>query len=285
MKDVLDFREIVLEAIQKARFQVPVFNPIAIKIQRLVASDAETRDIVQTIKLDSTLCARVLEAVNSSFYGLAVKMKTIEDAIGYMGTQQTGEVVVTASLSHNFISNDRQLQPMMTLLWKHSLCCGLAAQWVASRCSKSLSPEAFIAGVLHDFGKLRLLSAIESIKRDRRLSLPPLTDRLILDTFEALHPTQGYQLLRQMKVPEEYGLVARDHHLPAEEVPSMNELLMVVKYANEVCRTIGLTLHPEDRRGVLEMETWRNRLKVSPEAALDLTTYLRAKMRLPAVPS
>lgn len=285
MRQEIDFRELILQEIQKGKLRMPVLNPIALKIRQLVANEADIQEIVQTIKLDSTLCASVLEAVNSAYYGLEIKRKTIEDAISFLGIKATGEVVVTATLSRSFVTTDTQLQPVMALLWKHNLCCALAAQWVASRYAKRVVAEAFIGGILHDFGKLRVLSAIERIKVTRKHALPPLSSSVILEAMDALHTTQGFHLLKEMNLPEEYCLVARDHHMASERVPAANTLLMVVRYADCVCGTLGVTLNTNPTDLTNEARRIGEQMAISEADATELIAYLGKRMRLPSVAS
>ena len=225
MQKEIDFGDIVLSIIDGGKVATPVFNPIALKVQQLIARDPEISEIIEMVSLDSKLSAAVLQAVNSPFYGLGVKKQTVSDAIHYLGIKESGNVVVSAALSNNFSSKDKQIQPYMLQLWKHHLGCAIGTQWLSNTFQKDLNSKAFLAGMLHDFGKLMLLSAIEKAGKDRSLGLPPLTNRLIYETLSMLHAEQGFKILTEMHLPEDYCEVARDHHLPYAQIDKANSAI------------------------------------------------------------
>ncbi len=161
METDIDFGRILTEILESGKVPLPVFNPIAIKVQQLIKGNPDLGKISELVSMDSKLSAAVLQTVNSPFYGLTSKKKTVADAINYLGLDESGNVVVSASLSGNFVSKDEKLQHYMAKLWKHNLACAIACQWLAKEMNNEISAMAFLSGMLHDFGKLTLLAAIE----------------------------------------------------------------------------------------------------------------------------
>lgn len=280
MEKEMDFGDIVLDVIHEGKTPLPVFNPIAIKVQQLVERKPDLSEIIDTVSVDSKLSAAVLQAVNSPFYGLGVKKKTVSDAIYYLGLEESGNVVVSAALSGNFSSKDKQMQPYMAKLWKHNLGCAIGCQWLSNSLEKEMNSTAFLAGMLHDFGKLTLLSAIEKVKRDKRLSLIPITDRLICETLSKLHTEQGFRTLTKMNLPEEYCVVARDHHLPQEHLEKEDRLLVFVRTADMICNEVGLGVSED-----VENMEWREVegqafLGLEQEIIEECKAYTKEKMRI-----
>jgi HD-like signal output (HDOD) protein len=280
MEREIDFGNIVLGIIEKGKIPAPVFNPIAIKIQQLVATGPEIGEIVEMVSLDSKLSASVLQTVNSPFYGLITKKKTVADAITHLGVKESGNVVTSATLSKNFTSNDKQMQPFMLQLWRHNLGCAIGTQWLCNIVHEELSAQAFLAGLLHDFGKLILLSAIEKAKKDRTLGLPPLTNQLIYETLSKFHADQGFNLLEEMKLPQEYCSVARDHHLTYKNIDKKNVLLNLVQIANMVCKEVGIGMSIDDLETDLLETNEAKLLGLRKETSEKLKEYMKMKMRI-----
>jgi HD-like signal output (HDOD) protein len=130
----------------------------------------------------------------------------------------------------------------MKKLWQHSAGCALAANWLAKRCKfADLSSHAFFAGLLHDVGKLFVLMVIEQVKRKN--TTLAMTNALFLEALDTLHTKQGFSLMQQWHMPEQYCLIVRDHHEP--DVDAKNYLLLIVRLADMACHKLGITLNPE----------------------------------------
>ena len=276
----MDFGDVVLGIIHDGKTKLPVFNPIAIKVQQMVERKPDLSEIIDAVSVDSKLSAAVLQAVNSPFYGLGIKKKTVSDAIHYLGLEESGNVVISAALSGNFASKDKQIQPYMAKLWKHNLGCAIGCQWLSKNHEKALNPRAFLAGMLHDFGKLILLSGIERARRDKRLAHVPITDRLISETLCRLHAEQGFITLTKMHLPEEYCVVARDHHFSQDCVDKGDHLLAFVRAADMICNEVGLCVS-EDVENTGPGEVGGGTfLGLEKEILDECRIYIKEKMRL-----
>ena len=280
MEKEMDFGDVVLGIIRDGKTKLPVFNPIAIKVQQLIERRPDLGEIIDAVSVDSKLSAAVLQAVNSPFYGLGVKKKTVGDAIHYLGLEESGNVVVSAALSGNFASRDKQMQPYMAKLWKHNLGCAIGCQWLSNNHEKELNSRAFLAGMLHDFGKLTLLSGIEKARRDKRLAHVPITDRLISETLYRLHAEQGFITLTKMNLPEEYCAVARDHHFPQESLDKGDRLLVFVRAADMICNEVGLCVSGEAENMEGSELGGGSFLGLGKEILDECAAYIKEKMRL-----
>lgn len=278
METDIDFRIIVAEILDSGKIPLPVFNPIAIKVQQVIKSNPDLSKIVELVSMDSKLSAAVLQTVNSPFYGLTTKKKTVADAINYLGLEESGNVVVSAALSGNFASKDEQLQPYMAKLWKHNLGCAIACQWIAKENNGDISSMAFLSGMLHDFGKLTLLSAIGRAKRHKKMAQLPITDHLVAQTFAKFHTDEGYRTLGKMHLPEEYCFVARDHHLPYTDMDDPNGLLPLTRTADLLTKEIGLcaTEDPMERMDIDQ----QGGSAFNAETLVECRQYITQKMRL-----
>ena len=236
--------------------KLPAFNATALRIQREVAKEEpDSRLIEKLIVSDQSLTGEVLRVSNSSFYKGLTQVATVRDAIIRMGNIEVSNIVSMVALQHNFRSKNQNIHKIMEKLWRHSVGCAIGANWLARQTGfQALAHETFIAGLLHDVGKLYVLKVLDDMKATGEIKNLP-SDRVIDELMQQLHTDQGYAIMTHWNLPEKYCRVARDHHLT--EIGGNNALLVMVRMANQVCHKMGIGLI-EDPSIVL-MET--------PEAA------------------
>lgn len=223
------------------KVKLPVFNATALRIQKEVAKDEpDSRLIEKLIVSDQSLTGEVLSVSNSSFYKGLTQVATVRDAIIRMGNIEVSNIVSLVALQQNFQSKNPILHRIMGKLWRHSVGCAIGANWLARETGfQDLAHETFIAGLLHDVGKLYVLKVVDEMKASREIQDLP-SDTVIDELMRQLHTEQGYTLMLQWNLPESYCRVARDHHL--EELDANNFVLLLVRLANHVCHKMGIGL-------------------------------------------
>jgi HD-like signal output (HDOD) protein len=250
--------------------KLPAFNATALRIQKEVAKEEpDSRLIEKLIVSDQSLTGEVLRVSNSSFYKGLNQVATVRDAIIRMGNIEVSNIVSMVALQHNFTSKNQTIHKIMGKLWRHSVGCAIGANWLARESGfQVLAHETFIAGLLHDVGKLYVLKVVDDMKASGEIKKLP-SDTVIDELMQQLHTDQGYTIMTNWNLPEKYCRVARDHHLA--ELNGNNFLLILVRMANQVCHKMGIGLI-EDPSIVL-MET--------PEAAqLQLSEMVLARMEV-----
>ena len=223
------------------KVKLPAFNATALRIQKEVAkAEPDSRLIEKLIVSDQSLTGEVLSVSNSSFYKGLTQVATVRDAIIRMGNIEVSNIVSLVALQHNFQSKIPAMHKIMGKLWRHSVGCAIGANWLARQTGfQALAHETFIAGLLHDVGKLYVLKVVDDMKASSEIeNLPPNT--VIDELMQQLHTEQGYALMAQWNMPEKYCQVARDHHLA--EFDGSNFLLVLVRLANQVCHKMGIGL-------------------------------------------
>ncbi|MCP5052360.1 MAG: HDOD domain-containing protein [bacterium] len=192
----------------------PLLPTIAGSIMQISSNpDASLADMKKVIETDSAMVVEVLKLANSPFFGFRRRVATLEHAISLVGMSEIKNLVLARSMFQVFRSAPG-FDPMT--LWRHSFYCGLAAKVVAP--PLSLDPnELFVAGLIHDIGKLIIYMELD------RGSIEELeADRLsIIDTTrkeEAMvgigHDQLGLRLLRKWMFPGALTAAAGYHHQP-----------------------------------------------------------------------
>jgi|LNFM01.1.fsa_nt_gb putative nucleotidyltransferase with HDIG domain len=234
----------ISERLQAEDFELPVYSPIAARVQTLASNpNTELEQLEKVLLHDATLSAEILRLANSSFFAGLNKIETVRAAITRLGFQQIVSLAVVCAQREQFRSGDRELAGWIGQLWRHSLACAVAGKWIAERCGyRERASEVFLAGLFHDIGKLVLFKAIEDC-RARQLIQAGLPNALLLEIVGALHAEQGALLLERWQLPPLYVDIARQHAAP--EPDELNPIGLMVRLANLTCLKLGLDLRHE----------------------------------------
>lgn len=241
--------EIIKSQIRKEE-SLPVLSPKAMKLQQeIIKPDPDFKTVIQQIQTDPTLTSQVLKAANSPFYRGLGEVETIKDAVLRLGQNEMVNLVMQAIHRQNFTSDQKEIKNYQNQLWSHSMACAIGSLWLARHLSMvHLVPKAFIAGLLHDMGKLYLLTALERLLKNKTAAVKP-TPELMERIMDSLHAEMGYALLLKWNLPETYRIIARDHH--TEKYDHSNLLLLIVRVANEVCLKMERNDPTEDLSGIV----------------------------------
>ncbi|MDD2734928.1 MAG: HDOD domain-containing protein [Desulfuromonadaceae bacterium] len=236
--------ETVRRLLASQPIELPIFHPVALKLQRMLTNYDFTVDEVSLVASeDMSLASQMLKIANSPMYMGRSKVATIKEAVIRLGAQQVINLVIAASQASAHSSSNPALDRYMKEMWLHSHGCALGGRWLAHSCGmRGVADETYLAGLLHDVGKLYLLKSIENLVTAGVIhSL--FDDELIMEIFEAMHVEQGYRMMQHWNFPDMYCEVVRDHH--AEEWDTVNKMLAIVRFVNMACRRIGLGLKHE----------------------------------------
>ncbi len=150
--------------IRDAARQLQPLTPCARELMRLAEDQSATIDqALAVIQSDAVLATQLLKTANSSFFGLSRRISTIRDAAVMLGLHGVRNVAVAASL---LCAADRCRIPNCLLqprrLNQHLLGVAMAARSLAMSHQPDLADSAFLAGLLHDLGRLLMLKAFPS---------------------------------------------------------------------------------------------------------------------------
>ena len=109
------------------------------------------------IEKDPDLAARLLRLGNSAFFGFAHRLETVAEALSLIGIRQVLDIIEAS----NVIDAFEGVSPKhvnMESFWKHSLACGIGARCLAVAGQLPAPEKFFVAGLLHDLGRLVLFS-------------------------------------------------------------------------------------------------------------------------------
>ncbi|MCK9296013.1 MAG: HDOD domain-containing protein [Desulfobulbaceae bacterium] len=281
MKKSQSLIEQINEFVLQENFQLPVFNDIAMRILKMARhEDFDIREMSNLIYQDQVLVAEVLKAANSPFFGGLSVISTVKDAIIRLGSRQVSDLVLIASERIQYRATDKKLNKLLGKLWKHSVACAIASQWLARRLNyHEKDNEAFIGGLLHDIGKLFLLRVIDTMQESKEVSFA-ISYELSYELINSFHAEQGYKLLSQWNLPQIYCEIARDHHRP--EFDHENIPLLLVRLTNQACDKLGIGMK-HDPSIVLFSTPEASALRLKELVLAELEVMLEDTMQIAAV--
>lgn len=200
-------------------------------LQLLNDDEASIHDVGHLIASDIAMTAKVLQLVNSAFFGLCRRIHSAEEAAVFIGIDTLKGLVLSlqafAALSVDGIS-DQYVDEM----WRHAVTTAAFARSVAmcETKDKELINSAFTAGMLHDIGRLLLmdnmpkkyLRYVECLSRDTEAEIK--LERII---FGATHQEIGAYLLNTWGLPNSIVDPVLFHHNPPQRVEGFSPTVAV----------------------------------------------------------
>jgi len=120
--------------------------------------DASLRDVAAIVETDVGLCARILQLVNSSFFGLGRKISNLQSAVSYLGINTIKNLSLSVDVFRTLKEFPRRLCRRVEILQDHALLSSAIARRIVE--DKPLADEVFVASLLHDVGQLVLITRI-----------------------------------------------------------------------------------------------------------------------------
>jgi putative nucleotidyltransferase with HDIG domain len=208
------------DIISKVKNLPPVSQAALKLVSLLEQASISNDDVVQVIRCDNVLTAKLLRACNSPYFGLAEPVATVDQAVLILGHQQILHIVLTLAFGNTMIVTLPAYAAEASALWQHSLVTATAAEIVAAEAYelKVEAPVAFTVGLLHDIGKLAisqgLAPELQAQIRDRiqneNLSRRA-AEKLVAGTD---HAEVGAALLKTWRLPAEIIEAVGYHHSP-----------------------------------------------------------------------
>lgn len=220
----------------------------AVVMELLNSIDQENVDIsvlAKKVSHDQALTAKTLRLANSSLYGLQIKATTIQQAITYLGFQTTRNLITAAAVTGCF-PEGRCEGFDDKAFWHHSIATAACAK-VLARQIRFNQDYAFTAGLLHDIGRLVLVSCFPQ-HYQRVLSYRAANDCYLLEAERAVlgidHIGAGLALADHWNFSDTMRLAIAGHHEP--EAPGAGFLAAIIHVANAVVHALDLAQVQDD---------------------------------------
>jgi len=219
---------------------LPVRPEVYARLTEAIADPhAELAHIARIVAGDVGLAAKVLHLTNSAFFGSKRKFVSVEQAVTFIGMRMLRKVVLSAEVFSAFSPKQSLGGLSLEHEQKHGLVCAGVARKIAP--DPETAEYAFLAGMLHDVGKLVLATRAPKLMRQltcqqtKGQSLPPALEQALSGTN---HGRIGAYLLGLWGLEHPVVEAVAYHHDPASAGSSKFELPSIVHVADAIVHAI-----------------------------------------------
>ncbi|HET6436621.1 MAG TPA: HDOD domain-containing protein [Anaeromyxobacter sp.] len=205
--------EAVRDLVAKGTLRVPPYPAVAVRVQEALGrKDAGLAEVAQLVGADAVLAAAILRCANSVLYRRGAPVTELLQAITRVGAAEVMRLLLASGLS----TGAQAVGPLVSvrrLIWIEGLASAAICQELA-RLRGLRTEEAFVLGLLHDFGKIVTSSALEALLDEGRFEGGwPLEAWAAL--LERQHVPVGLATAAAWKLPPLIGEVMAAHHAAA----------------------------------------------------------------------
>ena len=189
-------------------------------VEELQGPEASLKKMGEIISNDVGMSAKILQLVNSAFFGMRQNIADPIQAAVYLGLDTIKTLVLTVKI---FAAFKNKSVPRFSIekLWNHSLAVGACAKQIAKKegADERVVDEAFMGGVLHDAGKLVFLSNLPQkynevlrISQEKKMPVQYAEE----EVYAKSHAHVGAYLLGLWGLPDAIVETLAYHHMPNE---------------------------------------------------------------------
>ncbi|MCB2181793.1 MAG: HDOD domain-containing protein [Desulfobulbaceae bacterium] len=244
-----------------------IANQINLEMQK---NSLTAKSLGKIISTDTSLSAKVLRVANSAFYGLPREVTSLDKAVMVIGFDAVKNIALSISIFSLFEKEGDSFVDVSGL-WLHSIGCGVSAKNIVEVGSKQLGDDAFLMGILHDIGKVVLISKLPD---DMKKVIDLMTNKEMnqrqaeLEIFGFSHDRVGSLLLQNWNFPPTIVQTVKFHHKIEFNEKNMDEHIPLLIHSlfigNQIAKILGLGLSTDMERVNIPEEVW-SRLKIKRE--------------------
>ena len=256
---------LTLERLLHSVVDLPSLSEVAVRVARMADDpDVSADSVGRVVATDQALTARVLRMANSAYYGVARRVSTVPEAVMILGLRTIRTLTMAASI-YPMVSRGL---PGYALgrgdLWRHSIGAALCAQALARRARPTshvigpvVADEAFVAGLLHDIGKMALsIHLKDHLGTTRQKALADnvpfvVAERAVLG-FD--HAQAGAAMSEKWNLPASLVQAIAFHHDPLRASHGNVGLACVTHLADAMCLILGVGVGGDGLLSTLHME-------------------------------
>jgi len=235
------------EIVARIKGDLPTLPAIVTHILKIIFDEGSSiKDISKIVRLDSALTSKVLRIVNSAAFSLPKQISTVDHALAILGLETLKKILLSLSIFDTIFQEEKaDCLFNKSYFWRHSLAVANVAQNIAHGLCYEHADEAYVAGLLHDVGKIILEQILKEDYTNylKKLMINP-TIMSIQSEDEYLsvnHALIGKLALEKWALPESLQKVVALHHGTKEKDSEIiDELTAIVSVADFLCWTQAL---------------------------------------------
>ena len=232
--------------------RLPPFSPILNRLMASLASEEVSfGDLAALIEKDTVVAGNVLRLVNSALYGLPGTVSSVRHAVAILGLNKLRNVVMGMSISRVWRGARTPEGWSAARFNVHSVATAILADLLAQKAPVPYPEGAFVAGLLHDLGKLLIATAmprefglIQALSETGGAALEECERQIIGTNHSALSGLA----LRKWNLPQPIQTAVAFHHAPGLANGGQLDLSHVVEAADQLAIDLGHSLPPPEHQ-------------------------------------
>lgn len=207
-------------------------------ITELASETSSVKSIAAIVSKDVSLAAKMLQMVNSAFFGLPAHVESVHQAVNLLGLDTVRALILTAGVYSHF-DNSEMSNTDIALLFSHSLRVGTNAKKIALKIglSRNQSDDALLAGLMHDIGKLVIATSFrDEMKKIIKLVSSKSIQQHVAEkeVLGVSHAEIGAHLLSLWGMSDTMIEAVAYHHEPGKTPTTGKSVLAAVHVANGI---------------------------------------------------
>ena len=189
-------------------------------VKEMQSPDPSLKKVGYIIAQDVSMSAKILKVVNSAYFGLPREITDPQQAVVYIGTETLKALVISVHVFSSFAEEAEFYGVSLENMQKHSLMVSRLARDIARAelAERKVAEETFVAGILHDIGRLVLLKAPYQYRQVKSYIENNGSDSVEAEyaVLKTSHAELGAYLLGLWVIPDSIVETAAFHHNPSK---------------------------------------------------------------------
>lgn len=217
--------------------KLPSLPHVLIKLLKACQEDTACFDtLADIITKDAALLAKVLAVANSPVYAINRELTSLKQIILFLGLDTIKSIAITASVQQFFSRYSKEKSRFLKSFWQHTLYTAIVAKSLAKLTSYNNPEEAYLAGLLHDIGKL-IFENYSQHEYSVLVHTDTSSEELLKREYEKYritHDDIGARLLETWGVPEVISEAIKYHHAMTDEILEAHQLVKIINLSNNI---------------------------------------------------
>ena len=235
-RPLVDIEQTILGMIARDAIKVPPYPAVVLKLREVTARESYgLSDVLAITSSDQVLAGDVLRCANSALYSSG-GVTSLQQAVTRIGAKEVVRIAMASSLAAN-VRTPSSLVTLKRKVWQGSIASALVCE-VIGKLRRLPAEDAFLCGLLHDFGWVVGIAAIEEILvgNPDYGARPESFWNTILERW---HVRLGLALAARWKLPEVFRDTIWHHHTEEPGDSKHAAMIAVIRASDKVVELIG----------------------------------------------
>jgi putative nucleotidyltransferase with HDIG domain len=204
-------------------------------VKLIESPEVDLDELADAVNGDPVLATRIMGVANSTYFRGVTEVPNVREALMRMGVREARTIVVVVALRSTVLRSPG-LGDYARELWRHSILSALVTQEITSELPPWQS-TGFLAGLLHDLGKLVVLAFVSELPAWQEDGAEP--SQSTIDAInDATHASLGAMVLDSWGFPQRFCDAIMAHEHSEEAAEDVASLAAAVELGHHLARQI-----------------------------------------------